>query len=610
MCGICGIVNFDGQIVKQSNLKFMMDCMKHRGPDDSGIFIDKNIGLGFVRLSIIDLSSFGHQPMADASNRYYLIYNGEVYNYLELRKELVQSGFKFKSNTDSEVVLYSFIKWGKDCLSHFNGMFSFLVYDTKERKIFIARDRFGIKPLYYYSDNSKFICASEILPILKIIGNKPEENNRAIFDYLAFNRTDQDETTFFKDIKKLQHGKYLTIEQNDIKINEWYNLKDNLKSPFVSSEEFKDYFVSSVGLRLRSDVPVGVCLSGGLDSSSITSVLLNDFNKSDLNTFSAVYDSEYKCNESEYIKEYSGLLNNMYYTTPTANSLFEDMDNFIKIHNEPVPSTGPYAHYKVMELAQKHVVVTLDGQGADELLAGYHYFFGVYYKELLRHFKLLKLASENYYYYKYHHSNYAFKTFLYFLLPSYLKTNLRVTEKKYLSDGFVNKYSKGNIITDELFNIPDLHSALLNHFEYKLEHLLKWEDRNSMCFSLESRVPFLDYRIVEKALSLQSSAIIDNGFTKIILRNAMKNIIPEKIRNRKDKIGFDTPEDVWFRSDRFKSFIYDMIDSESFKQRGYYDIGKIKSLYKSHLDNKINISKDIWKWINLELWFRKFIDNK
>ncbi len=603
MCGICGIINFNQKTVEDHSLREMMQTIKHRGPDDDGVFYDKNFGFGYVRLSIIDLSVAGHQPMFDNTGRYVMIFNGEIYNYIELKEEL-KGKYDFKTKTDSEVLLASYIVWGEKCLHKLNGMFAIAIYDKKKKKVFIARDRFGVKPFYYYADKDKFVFASEIPAILKVLTNKPEPDNQSVYDFLVFNRTDQTENTFYKNIKKLQHGHQLKIVNNEYSIVKWYNLKEQIRSPFKNPEEYRNMFSSAVGLRLRSDVPVGVCLSGGLDSSSIVSILLKDYNKKDLNTFSAVYGKGTKGDESEYIDEYKSLLKNMYYTMPSAESLYNDMFSFMKAHSEPIPSTSPYAQFKVMELAKNHVTVLLDGQGADEQLGGYHYFFGFYYKELLKQLKWLLLLKEIYAYKKNHHSLFAIKTFGYFLLPNYLKTNLRSNEKGYLNKEFANQYANSNKIVENLYNSKNLNDALIDHFEYKLEHLLKWEDRNSMWFSLESRVPFLDYRLVEKTLSLPSKEIIRKGNTKYILREAMKEILPEKIRKRQSKIGFATPEDQWFRTNLFKNYIEELINSKIFSENNYIDKSQAIQLYSNHLSGKINISQEIWKWIHLSEWMK------
>lgn len=625
MCGICGIINFDHTPPSEINIKSMMKFMKHRGPDDDGLFINENIGLGFVRLSILDLSPKGHQPMFDESGRFVIIHNGEVYNYIELRDELKKAGFIFRSDTDTEVILKSYIHWGESCLEKFNGMWAFAIFDREEKVLFISRDRYGIKPFYYYLDNNQFIFASEIPPILAVLNKKSSPNYQVIFDYLVFNRTDQTEETFFKDVKKLQHGHCLKITSNEIGmfgkdgwsnltpnvlLKKWYDLRKKVYAVegFKSVEEFRYTFCSAVGLRLRSDVPVGVCLSGGLDSSSIVSILLKDYKKYDINTFSAIYNKGQFGDESEYIEEFTPFLKNMYFTSPSAETLLNDLNMFVRAHGEPIPSTSPYAQFKVMELAKEHVVVTLDGQGADEELAGYHYFYGLFFKDLLLSARIFKLFREITDYLKIHRSLYGLKTFLYFLLPKDVRTRLRVTEKGYLTNDFANEFSSNNTIAGTIYGSNSLKDALLDHFEYKLEHLLKWEDRNSMWFSLESRVPFLDYRLVENLLAMDGKSKIRNGMTKAILRDALKGILPEKIRTRKDKIGFGTPQDEWFRTEKFQKIIFDLLNSSSMKKREIIDTDEAQKIYKQHLQRKINASKEIWKWIHLELWFREFID--
>jgi asparagine synthase (glutamine-hydrolysing) len=610
MCGIAGIINFNQHQVEETAVRALMQKMKHRGPDDEGIFLENNIGFGFVRLSIIDLSTAGHQPKISQDERYVIVFNGEIFNYIELREELIKQGVLFKTKTDTEVLLNAYIHWGEACMHRFNGMWAFAIYDRKEKTIFASRDRYGIKPFYYFQSADCFAFCSEIPPLLSLLDNKPQADYQSVFDYLVFNRTDQTENTFFKEINKLQHGTMLQIQNNKVTVTKWYDLKKQVSenTGFKNAEEYKSLFSSALGLRLRSDVPVGVCLSGGLDSSSIVSVLLNDYNKKDIHTFSAVYSKKQMGDETEFINQYKPLLQNMHYITPDANSLEQDLNNFIEAHGEPIPSTGPYAQYSVMKLAKKNVVVTLDGQGADEELAGYHYFFGFFFKDLLSHGRIAKLTSEIFHYLWLHKSLFGIKTFLFFLLPKRIRTKLRVGEKGYLKQEFINKFQNDNSVSGNLYGSQSLKDALLDHFEYKLEHLLKWEDRNSMYFSLEARVPFLDYRLVEKTLATTSDRIIRKGMTKYILREAMLGILPEKIRMRKDKIGFDTPEDEWFRQPIWQKKINEILQSNSFAKRNLINPEIAQLKYTQHLQGEINISKEIWKWIHLELWFRKYID--
>lgn len=611
MCGIVGIVSFEHHAVENERIMQMMHTLKHRGPDDEGIYTCDNVGLGHVRLSILDLTSSGHQPMHDESGRYTIILNGEIYNYIELKAQLEEKGIKFFSNSDTEVLLKGYIHFGKAVLDQLNGMFAFAIYDSEQKELFLVRDRFGVKPLYYYRSDKEFIFASEIPAILRVYGRSNRANEAAIFDYLAFNRTDQTEDTFFESVKRVQHGHYITIKNGEVSECCWYDLRKRVQGKNIQSNEndFRRLLEDVIRLRLRSDVPVGVCLSGGLDSSTIASIVSERLENKDVNTFSAVYDSKYKVDESRFINLYSDKLHHMHFTHPTGESLMDDLNDFIRAHAEPVPSTGPYAQFCTMRLASRHVTVTLDGQGADEALGGYHYFYGLYYKGLLKKMKVVTLMSEMFKYIAVHHSLYALKAFIFFLLPGKLRIKARVGERGYIQSSFAKKYNT-SVIADNLYGSRSMKEALINHFEYKMEHLLKWDDRNSMRFSIESRTPFMDYRLVEYLLCSEDSAKIKDGYTKSLLRRSMKGLLPEEIRMRRDKVGFATPEDEWFRSDLFRPLIESILRSDSFLSRGFVDGDKALALYKKHCEGDINISKDIWKWINLELWYRQFIDER
>jgi asparagine synthase (glutamine-hydrolysing) len=607
MCGIAGIVNFSDEKVDAVQIETMLGKIKHRGPDAEGVFFRDNVGFGHVRLSIIDLSAAGHQPMFSNDSRYLIIFNGEIYNYIELKNEL-EHKYTFRTKADTEVLLASYIIWGENCLSKLNGDFSFVIYDIQEKIVFGSRDRFGIKPFYYYHDQERFIFASEIkaiLPLLKSV----EPNNRSIFDYLLFNRCDQSNETFFHSIFKLPHGHCFTIKQGKFRMRRWYHLSDNIQYPTpLSTEMYREELRRSVKLRLRSDVPIGVCLSGGMDSSSLTSILFHDFHIRDLKTFSAVFQKDHWADESKYIYAYRDVLKNMHFVTPTAETFYKEFNEFIVSHSEPMPGVSPYAQYKVMQLAKGNVVVTLDGQGADEMLGGYTYFYGSYFKELLKGFKLATLLKETIAYYKKNLTSEGFTFFMYYLLPIRLKK--LVGRKKYgsIRGDFYEAYAKYSTMPTNLYHPNTLHDSFLQHFEYKLEHLLKWDDLNSMSFSIESRVPFLDHHLVETTLSLPTNLLIRDGASKHILREAVKDILPEQIYNRFDKKGFETPSDEWFRMNPFKNYIHDLLNSSSFQNRGYFDVQDCKQKYQKHLSRTANLSNEIWKWINLEIWFREFID--
>ncbi|TAL61705.1 MAG: asparagine synthase (glutamine-hydrolyzing) [Bacteroidetes bacterium] len=609
MCGISGIVYFKDRQVYPSELQAMMKTMKHRGPDDESLFTDQGIGFGHVRLSIIDLSAAGRQPMACSDDRFVIIFNGEIYNYLELKKSVV-SEFTYKTNTDTEVLLNCFKKFGPECLHLLNGMFAFAVFDKKTREIFIARDRFGIKPLYYHLDAEKLVFASDIPPILTQI-TEVAPNDQAIYDYLVFDRVAHNEMTFFKEIKKLQHGQSISIgADGKVKIQSWYLLKDNLKGAFETPAEYKEALTNSIGLQLRSDVPVGACLSGGLDSSSIVSLWTKNFPISNLNTFSAVYDSAHRADESKFIKLFGSEIFKMHFTVPTADGLIRDMDALLSAHSEPFPDTSIYAEYKVLESAKNIVKVLFSGQGADEALAGYDYFYGYYFKELLLKLKLIAFFQETFSYIGKHRSSYALKAFAFFMLPASMRSSLFAKKKRYVSRDLQYGLDTGQEDIQNLFGAPTLSNAFLKHFEHKMEHHLIWGDRSSMWFSLEMRFPFLDHNLVERSIPVASNMHIKNGVSKSLLRESMKGTLNEKIRIRLDKVGFETPQDEWLRSDPMKSFVLDIVGSASFQNRGYVTPSEIKNMFSNHLKRKGNFSKEIWKCINLELWFKKYIDNK
>lgn len=623
MCGIVGIIRFDEKPIKKCELQTMMQVIKHRGPDDEGVFIDGHVGLGHVRLSILDLSSAGKQPMTDATGRYTIIQNGESYNYIELREELKALGYKFTTQTDTEVLLNGYIEWGESVLDKLNGMFAMAIYDKEKQTLFIARDRFGVKPLYYHIGDGQLIFASEIPAILKALPGKPKANENAIFDYLVFNRTDQTEDTFFADIFKLQHGCAITLDlkqnytKDSLPIRKWYNLAERVKAlkkegvDKLGMEEaekrYMELFKRAVELRLRSDVPWGVCLSGGIDSSAITATIIRELKEPDVHSFSAVYGKDSEADESNFIDEFKGIVPNMHYIYPDADRLYAHLDDYVRIQGEPTPTTSPYALYCVLDEASKYVKVILDGQGSDEAIAGYEYIPGLYYKSLFTHFKWCRLAKEIVQYAKLHKSWRHVKYMVFFLLPGKVRMKVRVKQRGYVDPAFVAKH-KDSVIADKFYGANTMTEMLIAHFEYKLEHLNKWGDRDTMAFGVEGRSPFLDKDLVEYSIALKDELKIKGGYTKFILREVMKGIMPEKVRLRVDKRGFAVPQDEWMRTEKFQKLVNDILSSESFAKRGYFVPEEAKKLYQRHLSGEINISKDIWKWINLELWFREYID--
>jgi len=611
MCGIAAIIHTSGGPVQETDLRAMMCVMKHRGPDDDGVFINGHVGFGFVRLGILDRSANGHQPMTSADGRFTIIYNGEIFNYVELRDELRAKGHVFRSATDTEVLLASYAEWGEAMLHRLNGMWAFVIHDAAERVLFCARDRYGIKPFYHCIDGDHILIASEPTAILAVLVRKPAPDHGAILNFLAFNRTDQGAGSFFQGIGKLPHGHCTRIDTTRPVLvpRRWYSLRDELKEPLSGPDDFRALLTDAVALRLRSDVPVGVCLSGGLDSSSIACILAGDLGRGDVSTFSAVYGEGRAGDESAYIGLLKDRLPGMRFTWPDEQGLMDDLDDVTRIQCEPVPSTSIYAQYRVMKLAREHVTVTLDGQGADELLGGYDYFFGFHFKQLLLAGQLGKLASEVTAHARMHRTAFGLKSLAFFLLPASLRARARVAEKGYIRPEYYRAHAAhATDVTENLYGSNSVREALIDHFEHKLEHLLKWADRNSMRFSVEARMPFLDHRLVERAIPMDDHWFIDRGMTKRVLREAMRGRIPEPIRTRRDKMGFETPEAAWFRTPLFRTYIQDMLGSARFAQRGIVDAERARRMYADHLAGRSDRSRDIWKLIHLEKWFAHFID--
>jgi len=612
MCGISGVLSFDGKYNKEDVLK-MNKILSHRGPDDEGTYFDEFIGLGHRRLSIIDLSKTGHQPMSCGPERYWIIFNGEVYNYLEIREDLIKYGFNFHSNTDTEVVLKSYIKWGKDCLKKFNGMWAFAIWDNVKKELFCARDRFGVKPFYYYHEDGYFVFASEIKAILEAEGVPREPNYERILQYLGNYPLLENKSTFFKDIFQLPASHYALIKKDEMKIERYWDIEKKSVEGVDAKERFLELFKDSISLRLRSDVPVGTCLSGGLDSSSIVCILNKMLIPVQQKTFSSCFEDK-KFDEREYIEEVIKSTNlNPFYTFPDINHIYPQIEKIVWHQDEPFDSTSIFAQWSVMELAKKNdVIVLLDGQGSDEALAGYIPYkwyllldsFGsmnpIYLiKNSFGLFKSLKSYKE--------YTNLSYYKILKRLFASKFisKEKVKSIRSYYLKKEFIDKY-KDNLKLDYTpkFN-SKLENKLYNDVYYSsLPRLLQYEDRDSMAFSLESRVPFLDYRFVEFIFSLSVSNKIKNGWTKYILRKAMKDILPEKIRCREDKMGFVTPQDIWLAT--IEGNIRSTFNSKEFLLRPYIDPNGVSVLLKKYYGGDYSLSNTVWKLYCIEIWMKVF----
>lgn len=566
-----------------------------------------NIQLNNISNSVIYLDD--KEAIHDITFNFQIAFNGEIYNREELI-QLIHSENISEKSTDAEIVLYGFIDKREKILDLIDGVFAFVIYDKTLKQFFVARDHFGVKFIYYYQKEGNLIFASDIPEILPHIKGKLKPNDDVIFDYLVFNRTDQTENTFFDGIKKFPHGSYAIVNKEGIKFTKWYDLTTKVKETKADKTEFLNLFEKCVSTRIATDKPWAICLSGGLDSSAIVSTVVNRLNVDGLHTFSSVYGKEYKADESKFIEEFKDIVPNMHYIHPTADVLYDDIERLVKSQVEPTPTTSPYAHYCVLKEAYANgVKITLDGQGSDEALAGYEYIPGLYHKSLLTHFKWITLFKETFKYLKLHRSTRSLKYMLFFLLPSKMRTKVRVSQRAYVNPEFVKKH-KGSVISEKLYGSKNMQEMLIRHFDYKLQHLLKWGLRNASAFSMTSRMPFMDPKFVEYCIALDDNLKVRNGYTKAILRDSMKGIMPDNVRLRVDKKGFTIPQDEWFRTEKFQKLVMDILTSESFKSRGYIIPEEAIKLYKKHLNGEVNVSKDIWKWVNLELWFKYFIDKK
>ncbi len=612
MCGIAGFYGFEDQKL----IEKISDEIAHRGPDGQGQFSDQLVTLLNRRLAIIDLKT-GDQPKYNDDKSIIVIYNGEIYNYRELREQLKKKNHKFSTESDTEVIVRGYEEWGDQCFDRFNGMFAIALYDKNKHKLILVRDHFGIKPLYYSIIGQKLIFCSEIKPIVSSDLIKKVPNDKTIYRYLKYRVHDDQPETFFANVKKLMPGEMLTVDKNGIQIKSFTNLQEELKNfkpkkinPTDSTvKEFKEKFINAVKLRLISDVPVGTCLSGGLDSSTVVSAI-NQLLKKKIQesnsigkiqqTFSAVFPG-YSNDEERYIddllKETSRVRN--FKVKPQARTFIKELEEFVKVQEEPTISTGPYAQYKVMEEAAKHVTVVLDGQGSDEMLAGYDPYFFVYLKQLINEKNYFKFIAELFF-----ARDIVFK-YLQLKLRSFFGLRREIEPEKVLNSNFTTKYS------NEKFKIinNNLRQRLIKDVFYNsLPSLLRYEDKNSMKFSIEGRVPFLDTNLIKFIFSLPDRYFINNGWNKKILRAGFTALLPKSIAKRRNKIGFTTPEEKWFR--QLTNEIYSILLSESFANRKYFDRPAVLRAFELFTEGKNDDTLLFWRLINLEIWLRIFFDEK
>ncbi len=594
MCGISGIINKNNKSVEELLIHQMTDIIAHRGPDSSGSYLYKNIAFGHRRLSILDLSSSGHQPMKYLDDLV-ITYNGEIYNFIEIREELIQKGYIFDSNSDTEVILKAYHCWGKTCVNYFNGMWSFSILDIKQKIVFCSRDRFGVKPFYYIENNDLFSFGSEISQLLPFLPNRIL-NKKVALDYLISGIEECSNETFFKDIYLLKGGHNLVfdLQTNSYEIERYYNLKLSAQKN-TSLDDYIQELKRSITLRLRSDVKVGTCLSGGIDSSTISSFASTIYQNSN-EKFMAIHakSSEYKTDESEFAKIVSKIANiNLNFVEPSYSDFKSNILSIIKIQQEPFGSLSIIMQYFVFKKAKElGCIVMLDGQGGDETLLGYERYYPAIVKSkkgiaklkaLLQSSKNSRLSLIDTIKYQYYFSNYKLR----------LK-RLKFKNSFYKSE-ILNEYESEELrIISESYN--DISILQKNEIESsQLPHLLKYEDRNSMANSIESRLPFLDYKLVELSLNTNNSLKIKDGWTKFILRKAAETILPKEIVWRKNKLGFNAPEKTWT-----KEFENEMIKEiqQSEILNNFIDF---KNLYFKSLDLRTK-----WRLYNFSAWEKEF----
>jgi asparagine synthase (glutamine-hydrolysing) len=637
--------------------------LRHRGPDDEGYLLADtrsgrvvlcggeatnpelglpwldhfagerfDLALAFRRLSILDLSPAGHQPMASHDGRLWMIFNGEVYNYVELRRELAGLGHEFRTGTDSEVILAAYSQWGPDCLSRFNGMWALAIWDASKRQLFLARDRFGIKPLYTVDEGGTFAFGSEIKALLASGASPFRPSRLAIAAYIAQGRSPShlQGETFFEGVRSLPAAHSALISNEAISYRRYWSLPlegrrqqgEGNSSTQYSIRDYQELFTDAVRVHLRADVPVGTCLSGGVDSSSIVAVagkLMQTEHAVSLErlgehqqTFSAVYDAEGPWNERQYIEKViarTGAAGNC--IQPTGERLWDDLERLVWHQDEPFRSTSIFAQWCVMDLAHRRgVTVLLDGQGADEVLGGYRP-YSVRVAELLRAGRLLRavelardarrVAGVN--------PVSTLGKAMAVQLPAPLLKRLRSARVKQAAgaSGLQPDVEDALLTATEEEAEPyvdqrSLSRHLARLIDESLPDLLRYEDRNSMAFSIEARVPFLDYRLVEYAFTQAAPLRIHKGWTKWVQRIAVRDLLPKEIVWRRDKVGFETPEVQWLRDGRKQ--IMDILHADETGSE-YLDLGAVRRQVPTLLDQPGGPAR-VWRWVNLVTWLRCF----
>ncbi len=627
MCGIAGYFSKSNKYKADRKLvKKMTDKLIHRGPDAEGQWTDEYAALGHRRLSIIDPDTKSNQPMVSHDGKYVITFNGEIYNYIEIKRRLMERGAVFKTDGDTEVIIEAYRMYGTSCMNHFNGMWSFALYDIEKQKVILSRDRFGIKPLYTVDNNDVFIFASEIKAIIAAFPEENIPNETCIYRYLSgIVNEDMDEKCFYKNVKIFPPAHYMIydIRKHTKQYKKYWKADERLfhdkwikgKNPVRT---FKKLFESAVGLRLRADVEVGACLSGGLDSSAIVGCASKKYGRK-MHTFSSIYTDK-ECNEEPYIRK----VNEKWNTTPHYIKPDDYERNFTKYiedltyhHDQPTGGASLYSQYMVMKGVQGNVKVVLDGQGADELFAGYIPYYSSYISDLMdrntflskcKAIKILTIVKKEWPDIIDAVSTdtivrlVGLKNSFLFQNKDKIK-NLKVKRSTQLfTDSFMERVN-ADYRNKEIQCSSKLNTRLCNDvLNRSIPSLLHNEDGNSMAFSIESRVPFLDYRIVEFAIALDGKYKIRNQWTKWIIRRACREYLPREIAMRKNKMGFPAPFARWLREGSSREEIAEVI--YRFGDRNIVLKETIDQFYKAHINMEADYSDILFRFYSMELWLR------
>lgn len=634
MCGIFGVINFSDNNVEIDINKFQaaLEKMSHRGPDYQGIVrISSNAVFGHLRLSIIDTSVKSNQPFY--KDGYWIVYNGEIFNYTELRDELVGYGYYFDTSGDTEVLITSFIHWGEECVNRLNGMWSFVIYNSRTEDYFCSRDRFGVKPFYYYANKNVFVFSSEIKSILEYCPNVRKPNYNVISNFCRFSSGGELLETWFEDIYRLAPAHVLTIKGNNFTQKRFWSYPvDSLNVSCEKDiiESYKKIFGDSVNVRLRSDVPLGVTLSSGIDSNSILAYMIKNQDISFSTFTSAMADSGFSgldrfaynasnvnLSEAEYLK------NHFQYDKNLLNFINVDYSDYVTelkkiIYHLDSGHSSPaiFPYMQTLKEAKKKVTVVLEGQGADELLGGYVF---SYFFDIVLHFALrgrfgyvISLFNT---YKKYYSLKFAFKSYFRRLSTKYdliYYVYARFIGIDRLFVGNLKKYRRLKEKIDIQYNSMDiLNRILVEQHRTTLVNLLHYGDSISMANSIESRLPFMDYRLVEFAFKLPLDSKFKNGLGKYIHRAAMVGEVQESILNNPLKIGFNSPlSDLFSSNCELNLKPIDILLSDKFKSRNLIDQRVLKNLINQTNIGKANHSYLLYRLLCVELWFQVFIDKE